>query len=646
MKHILSTLIFCLLFAGFSFANNGDTITVNTHNATLIQTNPAVGHTEYPAWGVFPSDSVSIRKVLLYVKFACPTGLHCGEWDYLNYIYLKRKGGVDSANRSIELARIITPYGYYFAGTWKHTWVIDITDFEPLLHDSVEIEYRHTGYEAKNDRGWLVTLNFEMIEGPKVMEQTSMKKLWYGSWQYGNPANDIETHIRPDTFTSDNGAVINRLRLLQTGHGAENREYCSEFCDKKRSLTYDGQGIDTQHVWRLCGFNSIPAQGGTWVYDRANWCPGSMVEPYVYNLPLGTAASHIVDIAMDTFTASGWANYVFSAQEFQYKPIKNKLDASIESIFSPNNQDEYARINPVCSNPLVEVKNNGSSTISSLTFDYEIGGEPTQYFTWTGTLKPLEKTIINLGNFVMVNANNNLFRVNIGKVNGKADDYPTDNQAYSTALVPKNLDSLLIFYVKTNNYPNETDYVLKDDLGNKIIDRKGSTLAANTVYRDTVSLKDGCYTFSLYDKGNDGLSFWANSAQGSGMARIYWRWGMLLHTFATDFGSETRLSFQVGVPQYHLGTNPINMNVSSILAAFPNPSNDQITLDWQSGSGMIEPYRIIVRDIMGRVMWQSEEKFNSGGRLNLVTKNWSNGIYTATAESNTSVKTVKFVVEH
>jgi hypothetical protein len=371
-----------------------------------------------------------------------------------------------------------------------------------------------------------------------------------------------------------------------------------------------------------------------------------MVEPYVYNLPLGTSISHTVDISMDTFTAAGSANYVFSAEQFQYKPIKNKLDASLESIYSPNNSDEYARINPVCSNPIVEVKNNGSTTLNSLTFDYEIGGEPTQYYTWNGTLKPLEKAQINLGNFVIVNPVNNLFRVNIGKVNGKTDDYPIDNQAYAHALVPKNFDSLLIFYVQTNNYASETDYTLEDDLGNKIIDRKGVNLSPNTVYRDTVSLKDGCYTFSVFDAGNDGLSFWANTAQGNGAARIYWRWGMLLYTVPTDFGSQSKISFQVGVPQYHLGTDKIDNNTRSILAAFPNPTTDQITLDWQTGTGMNESFKVVVRDIMGRTIWMTDKKFNNGARLNLNTLLWSNGIYTATVESTTSVQTVKFIVQH
>ena len=31
----------------------------------------------------------------------------------------------------------------------------------------------------------------------------------------------------------------------------------------------------TQEIWRDdCGENPLYPQGGTWIYDRANWCPG------------------------------------------------------------------------------------------------------------------------------------------------------------------------------------------------------------------------------------------------------------------------------------------------------------------------------------------------------------------------------------
>ena len=161
VKYFILSLSF--LFCFFK-SSAQDTIKVNTHNKVVIKTNPSVGHTYYSSWGTFPAKDVSYRKVYLYLEFGCAPGLRCGEWDYLNHIYIGKKGGVNGDSLHYELARFITPYGFYWNSSqnWKHGWIFDVTEFSDILHDSVQILYKHTGYESNTDRGWTVTLDFNL----------------------------------------------------------------------------------------------------------------------------------------------------------------------------------------------------------------------------------------------------------------------------------------------------------------------------------------------------------------------------------------------------------------------------------------------------------------------------------------------------
>ena len=54
-----------------------------------------------------------------------------------------------------------------------------------------------------------------------------------------------------------------------------------------------------------------------------------------------------------------------------------------------------------------------------------------------------------------------------------------------------------------------------------------------------LSCKPGCYKFKFYDSGGDGLSFWANAAQGTGYARfVKMNWVTQIVYFNPDFGKE------------------------------------------------------------------------------------------------------------
>lgn len=574
-RHLLLFALFCI-FYNVSQAQTNNKLNVVTHNKVTIVTDPSKGEHKYSAWGTFPSAGEPIRQIKLKVTFGCPDSLRCADWDYKDHITLCRTGGVNGATQDFEIARMLTPYGGAFAKNWEFAWEVDVTDFSLLLRDSVEIEYNHTGWEPANDRGWKVTLDFEITKGQPAWEPISIQKIYDGSFRYGDSANSIENALRPVTFKTAAGAHFARLRMVQTGHGMDKPDGCGEFCNKYRELWYDGKLIDKKDLWMECGDNPLYPQAGTWIYDRANWCPGVLMQPEIHNLPVHAGAQHTIDVNMQPYVSvEPSADEVLSAYLIQYKKATAKWDVAVEDVMSPSNKHAYQRLNPTLLQPQVVVRNLGSETLNQLTIRYGTRGFAKKNFGWKGSLSSGASTVVTLPGVVDAKGSGDVFEVELLQPNGKRDGYKEDNIFASNFTNVPVQDSILIVYLQTANQPGQTGYTLTNSAGQVVRERGYNTLQANTVYRDTISLKTGDYLFVLRDSADNGLEFWANPRGGRGKARLLNSKGQMVKDFESDFGSFVQYQFKVGEP-----ATPINQQTS--FGLYPTRTNDKTTFDYYS----------------------------------------------------------------
>lgn len=606
MKKFL--LLSTAMFAVSAFAAPGDTTHVITHNAVTVVTNPNTGSNGYKAWAVFPSASLPVRKVVATLSYKCAPGMPCGAWDYLDYVYIRRTGGQAQPSKDIECVRFITPYGNQYNSAWNFSWHIDVTDYSPFLRDSVEIEYIHTGYEGTNV-GWQVTVDFSFIEGTPVTDPVGFTQLWNGSFPYGDASNTIENYLTPDTVNIDSSTAFTKLRLLHTGHGSD-ANYCSEFCNKYRTIKFDNNVMNTRARWRTCGDNALYPQGGTWVYDRGNWCPGNIVQPDFTTSTTLSPGAHVFDMDMQTYLVSNpSANEVVNGQLFQFKAPNNTTDVSIEEMFQPSMLKEYTRLNPICNNPLVLVRNNGSAAVNSITFKYGLQGATPQSFTWNGNLTFGDTSRVMLPNFALpaTTLANSVFHVYIDQVNNQPDQYPYDDTArVKLTSLPPVYDTALLVVFRTNNYL-ENSYYVTDAGGNVVWSRVASNLAPNTTYMDTLHLAGGCYDISVYDSGGDGMSFWANTAQGSGLyrlKRLYQPNSIYLKIFGLDFGNFIKYNFFAVPGLWSIGVNEANKTEGPAMDIYPNPVADRATVEY-SFPGPDAP-RLEVFDALGRTVIQAD----------------------------------------
>lgn len=539
---ILAAAIILILFVN-SYSGT-DPVHVISHDRAFIVTDPSKGSKSYPEWAVFPSKSTSYRSVILNVTYRCPDSLRCGEWDYIDYILIRRYGGVNSDTLNLEIARMISPYGSRFGSDWKFTWKVDITDFSFMLHDSVEVEFIHTGYERMDDRGWLVTLDFELIPGIPPMDFIGMKKLWTGTFPYGNDTMNIEKFLTPVEFMPPEGSSVSRLRILQTGHGMDDHENCAEFCSKRRSILLNGIEIDTAQIWKECGDNPLFPQAGTWIFDRAGWCPGDMVEPGILEIQTIPGIMYKLDIDMQSYVNNSKpsANYVFSSCLFYYSSRHALNDAAVTGIISPDQTNEHSRVNPSCMNPKVIITNMGRTDLRSLliTCGTKNGDESLK---WTGYIRSGNSDTLEL-NLNRFNSVNDSFTVKISEPNGMQDEYIDDNSMTSYAK-PVNVYGRFVAALRTNKNPSSTTYRISNSGGYTVHSRNAEGLLSETLYLDTLVLDAGCYELELTDSAGDGLEFWFNPDQGYGFFRLYDLDGRLLKSFGSDFGNRIIHNFLV-----------------------------------------------------------------------------------------------------
>ncbi len=500
-----------------------------------------------------------------------------------------------------EIGRYITPYGIGLnLGANGSSWVYDITDYQYLLHDSVEL--------SAGNQQELIDLQFLLIQGDPPRPVVNTQWPWgpMRSYSYGSLSDN--TSLVATTLDLHPDATQWMMRSRLTGHGDAtsnpNAQGCCEFKDNTHTVLANASQVDSWHIWRTedCANNPVYPQGGTWIYAREGWCPGDVVRdreteltPFVQGNQL-TVDYGITPVPGNNPGMAG-GNYVVSMELVEYGPSTHQRDAEIYDVLRPTDDRYRSRNNPSCDDPVVVMRNAGAQPLTSVTFDYRVSGGQALQYTWTGILAHMQRLEIALpvvdGAF-WAGDTLHQFLVDIIDANsGGADDY-ADNDHYRThftlpVIYPENF----VVYYKTNNRPEENDLFVRDMNGNVVFSRIAFT--ANTTYRDTLQLPPGCYELEFTDAGNDGLSFWADPNAGSGFFRFRSLTNQTLRTFGADFGHRIYAAFGIGTIT---AINEVN-TPSVVLTAKPNPTTGRVQL---SAEGLDGPSRIDILDGTGNVV--------------------------------------------
>jgi hypothetical protein len=226
----------------------------------------------------FPTYAGAFGNITLYLDVTCPAG-GCDPWDRVGNMEARGPDG-----EWVELLRYITPYGV----PCDHT--LDASDYASILQGKVELRFSI----GTNEQGFVVDVNFDFQTGTPEYKYSWVDVIWNGTFPFGDYA-DLQP-MDTITWNYDEAAEASRLKIINTGHGWGdlNTGNAAEFYDATHTIKVNDQEYD-QHLWVECNPNpdGCQPQNGTWFYDRAGWCPGSISEVYEYDLSSFVGMSNV-----------------------------------------------------------------------------------------------------------------------------------------------------------------------------------------------------------------------------------------------------------------------------------------------------------------------------------------------------------------
>lgn len=680
MKKILLPILLGILTSVSTMAAVNDTTRVRVHDHVDMTT-----YANYDQVGYFPTAGKIYNKVLMNFSLGCASG-GCSDWDYDVHIQvMKNTGRLDSniiridtisfspvtldtvwnvytVEEAYEMARVITPYGGYmrlnqngYSNAWEHRHMFDVTDFVGLLQDSVKLRSFFSGWS----NGFDVTLDFYFIEGTPDRNVLSIQNIFQGGAGYPDAATFNLINTPPKNLTIPSGSKLVKVRVIPTGHGFDNDVNCSEFCPKMFSINLDGSAIVNNTIWDdQCGMNPVFPQAGTWIFDRANWCPGKRAKIFENDITnyvsAGNSYNFDFDVEAFTWTGAQQPYYSITAQLVTYGDYNFNTDAELAEIVSPNNHEDFKRYNPASAHPIVEIKNNGKNNLTSADIKYWADGADPCWYNWHGNLAygQTERITLPIYDFYQADTLRPMFNAEVV--------YPTNDQwSYNNKKrVPYNLTptypSRMELYFRTNTRPTENTYVLIAENGDTL--KKFTGTGVNTLYKDTFDLLPGSYSFQVFDIYGDGMSDFP-LGQGDGVIQLRRFTGSSTTPYITlekDFGTRNIRNFLVG---YRFGNGEDYAACSAIdhtsvghlnsladqISIYPNPATNHLFISAEAT--FTQDISVKIMNMQGQeILHTNFAASKSATILDMDITSIENGIYLVKIADGVSTVTKKVIV--
>jgi hypothetical protein len=539
------------IFFSTAFGVTADTLTI--HVITFSTPSPEGWNTHYKTIASFPNTDEQWAKILMIQTLKCDSltagdKYPCGEWDYIWSTFVDVPKG--DTTEEFCLGSFVTPYGkrLEMGGESGWEWIYDISEYAPILKGNLNLQV------GNNQE--LLDLKFHFIKGTPPRDVISVQNIYpYADYKYEYLADD--SLLKSTDIILNPNAHTYRIKSIVSGHGHAGPRNCCEWDSKTHTWYTEGYELFRWNVWTDCGNNPIYPQGGTWPFDRAGWCPGTIVDEHEFELtPYVLPGDTLnLDYGIENYYDNDEKDGTFrmTHQLISYGAPNFNNDAELVDIIAPSSQDKFSRINPICDNPQIIIRNSGAFDLQTVKIEYGLtmGRKSTHH--WYGNLAFLESDTLILPpmNWRKLDKDS-IFEVTLHSPNGVTDENEQNNTLISTVQIPLQLPTEFILQIHTNDVERaqENAFTISDTDGE--VYYSGDNFIDDTNYRYEVKLNKGCYQFLFTDTMEDGISvhWWnrnsdPNKVGINGSVKILSTDGAELHSFNPDFGQELRLNFVV-----------------------------------------------------------------------------------------------------
>jgi hypothetical protein len=253
--------------------------------------------------------------------------------------------------------------------------------------------------------------------------------------------------------------------------------------------------------------------------------------------------------------------------------------------------------------PMIVFKNNGTTTINSIQYSYDLNGGPATNGTWNGSLTTGQTSSVTLGPIAIPNGPH-VFNASCSAPNGEEDDnLPNDTASRNfTVADPATIATLNI---TLDEFGSETTWEVADP-DNAIVYSGGPYFDGTngTVMTSDFCFGPGCYTLTMYDLYGDGIC----CEYGNGNFELIGSDGTVLVNGNGSFATITSNEFCL---------SPTSMDETSLeqeLLVFPNPSDGRFTALLPKGNSQAQ---LVVYDAMGREVFSTSRVSGSNASIDL-----------------------------
>ena len=267
--------------------------------------------------------------------------------------------------------------------------------------------------------------------------------------------------------------------------------------------------------------------------------------------------------------------------------------------------------------PKVQLTNFGSNALTSAELEVFFDGELLKTIEWTGNIATFGTETIDLGEISFPIEETSSLEVKIKSINNGEDEV-SDNDVVDFTIKPavEAIGKIVKVNIRTDDNPQETTWKVTKLSTGEVIQEGGPYSEPNTMYIDTLVITgDGCYDFTIYDAGGNGLS---NGVYGlkAGSATMF-------SGSAFSDSESTEFSYEV--------TADVEENFSYSTSIYPNPTSSMVNIACEGEQ------KVTIYNMVGQRIFEGQ----CDGELQIDMKRFGVGIHAVKVGNETQRVVVK-----